>query len=228
MNHRQLEDLKKILPVNPKILGKQDRFCSAVLVLLIFLQGEYHFIFQKRPSHIRQGGEVCFPGGETNPLIDRNSEETAIRETYEELGIPKDKVSVIGRLDTIVAPMGAIIDAFVAIADISGLEEIKIDPMEVEYVFTVAVSYFENCEPQRYQAIVRVHPSYINENGKEVVLFPAKELGLPDRYTKPWGEGIDKILVYQVEKETIWGITAKFIYDVVSKLNKLPNKRGGW
>ena len=221
MNHGQLEELKKLLPVIPRIHGKEERFRSAVLVLLIFLDGEYHFIFQKRSSQIRQGGDVCFPGGQIDPQKDRNSEETAIRETIEELGIPKDKLSIVGKLDTVVAAMGAIVDAFVAIADLKGLEEIKINPKEVEYVFTVPVSYFEKYEPKEYQTIVRVHPSYIDEEGKEVILFPAKELGLPERYTKPWGEAINKMLVYQVQNETIWGITAKFIYDVANKLKKL-------
>lgn len=223
MKHHQLELLKGLLPVVPGVLDKKELFCSAVLVLLAFFDGEYHFIFEKRASNVRQGGQICFPGGQIDPCHDANSEEAAIRETIEELGISKEKINIIGRTDTFIAPLGVSIEGFVGVAQITGLEELKIQKSEVEDVFSVPVSYFVENSPQEYDTIVRVHPSYIDENGKEVVLFPARELGVGEAYTRPWGGRRLKMYIYNVKNEVIWGITARFINDVANKLKQLPN-----
>lgn len=218
MDEMKLKELINKLPINPDIHGKNEYFYSAVLVLLALINGEYHFIFEKRSSKVRQGGEICFPGGGFEPDTDNSTEETVLRETEEEVGIGRGKIKLIGRLDTQVAPLGAIVDAFVGIADISSLDELKIDHNEVEYVFTVPVSFFENNEPEKYYTLLRSHPTFVDENGTEIVSFPSKELGLPEVYTKPWGEKKHRIYLYQVQNETIWGITARFIYDLVEKL----------
>lgn len=227
MKHHHLELLKNMLPVVPGMLDKKELFSSAVLVLLAFLDGEYHFILEKRSSNLRQGGEICFPGGQIDPRIDGNSEEAAIRETVEELGISRGIITIIGRLDTFIAPLGISIEAFVGVAQITNLEELKIASSEVEYVFSVPVSYFVENEPKEYDTIVRVHPSYIDENGKEVVLFPAKELGLGEMYTRPWGGRRLKMYIYNVKDEIIWGITARFINDMANKLKQLPKDTCG-
>ncbi len=222
MTHHQLELLKDSLPVVPGMLDKKELFFSSVIVLLAFLDGEYHFIFEKRSPNVRQGGQICFPGGQIEPGSDANSQEAAIRETVEELGISKEKIKIIGRLDTFIAPLGVSVEAFVGVADITDLAELNIATSEVEYVFSVPVSFFVENEPKEYDTIVRVHPSYIDENGKEVVLFPARELGLSEMYTKPWGGRRLKMYIYYVKNETIWGITARFINDVVEKIKQLP------
>lgn len=154
----QIEQLQGRLPANPGIHAKEEYINTAVLVLLVFIGGEYHFVFQKRGPKIRQNGEICFPGGVYNPE-DGTPEQTAVRETVEEMGIPAEKI----------------------------VDE---------------------------------------EAGKEVVLFPARELGLPERYAKPWGNIRHNVYVYKVEQGLIWGITARFIVDVVGKL-KSGAERGG-
>ncbi|MFZ3129566.1 MAG: hypothetical protein WA125_00300, partial [Desulfosporosinus sp.] len=65
------------------------------------------------------------------------------------------------------------------------------------------------------------HPSYTNHTGTEVISFPAKELGLPERYWKPWGNARYNIFVYRVAGETIWGITARLVRDVIAKIKSL-------
>lgn len=224
MKHHQLKLLENLLPVSPGPLDKKELFFSAILVLLAFIDGEYHFIFEKRSPNVRQGGQVCFPGGQIDPCNDANSEEAAIRETVEELGISREKITIIGRLDTFIAPLGVSVEGFVGVAQINSLEELQIQTSEVEYVFSVPVSYFVENPPKAYDTIVRVHPSYIDENGKEVVLFPAIELGLGEVYTRPWGGRHLKIYVYNdINNEIIWGITARFINDIANKLKQLPD-----
>lgn len=223
MNQHQLESLKRLLPVVPGMLDKKELFPSSILVLLAFLDGEYHFIFEKRSSNVRQAGQICFPGGQIDPCLDANSEEAAIRETVEELGISKEKISILGRMNTFIVPLGISVEAFLGVAQINDLKELRISSSEVEFVFSVPVSHFVQNPPKEYDTIVRVHPSYIDDKGEEVILFPAKELGLDEMYTRPWGGRRLKMYIYNVNNETIWGITARFILDLVNRLKKLPD-----
>jgi len=214
----RLEQLQGKLPARAGIHARGEYIDTAVLALLIFINGEYHFVFQKRSPHIRQNGEICFPGGVCHPG-DASPEDAAIRETGEEMGIPAEKIKVIGALDAQIASVGAIVHAYVGVADISSLDEIAPNKDEVEFVFTVPVSYFEKNEPVRYQTLLKVHPVVVDEKtGEETVLFPARELGLPDKYTKPWGNLKHNIYVYKVGQRVIWGITAGFIVDIVNRL----------
>lgn len=218
MNKSMLEDLKGKMPVVPGINGKEEYFNSAVLALLMLIDEEYHFVFQKRSAAIRQAGQICFPGGKFDPNKDAHFKETAIRETAEELGVASDKISIIGTLDTIFSVMGTTVDAFLGVIDISSLDDLNINPHEVERVFSIPVSYFERTEPEVYQVSITANPSYINKAGEEVILLPAKELGLEEQYTKPWGNIMNNIYVYRVEGVTIWGITARLIRDVIAKI----------
>ena len=181
MRTEDLDSLRSKLPTNPRLEGEDEYFTSVVLLLLIPVDGEYHILFEKRASAIRQGGEISLPGGQYDDA-DSSGEATAIRETTEELGIPKEKIKIIGRLDSIFAPMGVLVDVFVGVSDVK-MVDIKTNPDEVEKAFALPVSYFENYKPEEYKVMVEVHPSYIDRNtGKEVVLLPYKELNLPQRY----------------------------------------------
>ena len=107
------DNLKKLisnLPKHPNVLGRDRFFNSAVLVPLVKMNGEYHLLFQKRAATIRQGGDICFPGGRFEMGIDKDFKDTALRETFEELGIERKDIKVLGQLDTYVAPIGTIID----------------------------------------------------------------------------------------------------------------------
>ena len=214
MKEEDLRLFKQNLPQFPGVQGREKYFNSAVLIPLVLINEQYHFLFQKRASNIRQGGEICFPGGKYDPKIDLDYSKTAIRETVEELGLTEEKIKIEGRLDTLVAPMGAIIDAFVGRIEIKRLNELSINKKEVEDVFCLPVSFFENETPEEYKVRVMVESSYI-DNGEERILLPAKELGLPERYHKPWGGTFHSIYLYNTEKGTIWGITAELIREVI-------------
>ncbi len=202
-------------------LNSEDYFKSAVLVLLVLIDDEYHLVFQKRASNIRQGGEICFPGGHYDPSIDSDFEQTALRETVEELGIAEEKLYIVGQLLTVITSRGAIIYPYVGIADIQDISEIIPDNREVEYIFTVPVAYFEKNKPEEYQVYHKTCPAFMDEDGNKITTFPALELGLPERYTEPWGDRKSKIFVYKVQGEIIWGATAKIVYDFSQRVIQL-------
>ena len=219
MTNLTLENITLALTNSPEILGKDKYFNSAVLVPLVTIENKFHFLFEKRANHIRQGGEISFPGGEFDHKKDQGLRHTAIRETSEELGLSVDKIKIIGKLGTLVAPMGVTVDAFVGILSINSLDELKIDLNEVEKIFLLPVENFLKQKPEEYTVKLEVHPSYTDENGNKVELLPVQKLGLPARYSKPWKNGIHRVLVYNSSEDVIWGITAEIVFELCRMIN---------
>ncbi|WP_196592800.1 NUDIX hydrolase [Pectinatus sottacetonis] len=216
MQDNTLNNFKKHLPPFPGIQGKDEYMNAAVLVLLLPINNEYHLLLQKRSPHISQGGEICFPGGKYDPRQDTSLQHTALRETSEELGVCSDKISIIGQADTLILPIGKIINIFIGTADYM-LKDLKINNDEVERAFTLPISYFKNNPPSEYSVLVKNHPSYFNNKNQLVELLPTKELGLPSQYEKPWGNLRHHIYVYKTYEGIIWGLTARIIRDVCTK-----------
>ena len=74
-----------------RIIGQDKYANSAVLIAIAEFNKKEYIILEKRAVEIRQGGEISLPGGRCDEK-DKNSKETAIRETIEELGIPREKI----------------------------------------------------------------------------------------------------------------------------------------
>jgi len=219
VNNLTLENITLALANSCEILGKDKYLNSAVLVPLVEIDNKFHLLFEKRANQIRQGGEVSFPGGEYDSKKDQGLRHTALRETYEELGLSAEKINIFGRIGTLVAPMGVTVDAFVGLISISNLEELKIDNNEVEKVFLVPIEHFLKKKPEEYSVKLEVHPSYKDENGNVVELLPVQKLGLPERYSKPWKNGFHRVFVYNSTEEVIWGITAEIIFELCRMIN---------
>ena len=110
--------------------------------------------------------------------------------------------------------MGVTVDPFVGLLLINDLNELSIDKNEVEKIFSVPIEHFLNKKPDEYTVKLEVHPSYIDEKGKEIELLPVQKLGLPPRYSKPWKNGFHRVLVYNSTEEVIWGITAEIVFEL--------------
>ena len=218
MNNSGLNTLRKSFSGLVDFNGRDEFLNSSVLVPLILMHGEYHLIFEKRSKNISQPGEVCFPGGRIDSQIDDNSLETALRETHEEFGIQREKISILGRLNTVYSPVGIMVEGYIGVVDIKNLSEIQINHSEVEYIFSVPVSFFENNIPEKYHVQIKAHPYIIDKNGKENIILPSKELKLPEIYSKAWGNSTYGIYVYKYKEETIWGLTARLIIDAIERL----------
>ena len=214
MNNLTLENITLAIANSAEILGKDKYFNSAVLVPIVELENKLHLLFEKRSNNIRQGGEVSFPGGEFDKRKDQGLRQTALRETSEELGLTEDHIKIIGKLGTLVAPMGVTVDAFVGLLSINDIAELKIDKNEVDKVFLVPIERFLNKKPEEYTVKLEVHPSYTDEKGNLVELLPVSKLKLPERYSKPWKNGMHRVLVYNSTEEVIWGITAEIVYEL--------------
>ncbi len=207
----KLETIKSNLPNTPGILGKNEFFNSAVLIPFVFMNNEYHLLFEKRAANIKQGGEICFPGGRVEKT-DSSTIETALRETFEEIGIKKNKINVIGKLDILFGPRGVLVEPIIAEIKINNLNELSIDKSEVEKTFLVPLSFFENNEPEHFKIHSSVTHKCYNSTGEE------EELILPNNFgNDTYYKSIRDVLVYKTNDEVIWGITARLIYEVISK-----------
>ncbi len=216
--YRKLIDLvgKEFNGCDRRLIGSEEFFRSAVLVPFMEADGVDSILFEKRAAGIRQGGEICFPGGMVDDE-DSTSIETVIRETIEETGADADDVSVFDSAGYLLTRNGSLIDVYLGWMDISSIADFRPNPDEVEKLFAVPVKFFLDTEPEFYNYRQTCEPWYSDEKGQRVDLFPAKELGLPETYWNPWSNDRNRFVVYRFEGEVIWGITAR-IMNTVSKL----------
>jgi 8-oxo-dGTP pyrophosphatase MutT (NUDIX family) len=81
----------------PALPGRTNHLQAGVLVPLVW-DPEPYAVLTERPHTLRRhAGEVCFPGGRPEPE-DESIAATALREAWEELGIPE--AEILGRLSS--------------------------------------------------------------------------------------------------------------------------------
>ena len=112
---------------------------AAVLVPLVERDDGMTVLLTQRPGHLKSHpGQVSFPGGKTEPH-DATAEDTALRETEEEIGLSREKVDLIGRLGQRTTGSGFKVTPVVGL--IQPPFETVPDPGEVEAVFEVPLSF---------------------------------------------------------------------------------------
>ncbi len=203
-----LSDIKKIIKSHA-IQPEGPYKITAVLLPLVFLEGELHLLFEVRNLEMKtQPGEVCFPGGKKEdgemPIL------SALRETVEELGLPENKIEIFGGIDTIVTPFNMIVHPFVGSLLIEDLEELRINPAEVDHVFTVPLRFFEENEPQ-------IHHGENRFAFDEA--FPYEKIPFGESY--PWKVGRYPVHFYTYGGRVIWGITARITRNFISIIKGL-------
>lgn len=208
MDGEALARLAGRLPSLPRVRPSGGASDFVVFIPIVRFDGEYHLLYEKRASAIRQGGEISFPGGKVEEA-DESVEEAAIRETIEELGVERESLSVLGRLDALITHWGGIIQTVVGTLSEQGLAAAHPNAQEVDRTFLVSLRRLKANPAERFSLRVEVQPEYEDDSGRRHVLFPAKELGLPPRYWKPWAGPPHAVYVFREAGETIWGITAE-------------------
>jgi 8-oxo-dGTP pyrophosphatase MutT (NUDIX family) len=120
-------------------LPDASRRQAAVLLPLFKNATDYHLVFTKRTHTLKHHkGQVSFPGGSFEPA-DGDLLTTALRESYEEVGIQPDHVSILGRLDDLATfSTNFTISPFVGL--IPYPYPFRPNPVEVAMVFDVPVS----------------------------------------------------------------------------------------
>jgi 8-oxo-dGTP pyrophosphatase MutT (NUDIX family) len=92
------------------------RVPSAVLIPVYETNGRYHIVFIRRTRTVKNHkGQISFPGG-VREDYDSSMMDTALRESYEEIGLLPEDAEVIGELDDeITTTSNYIVTPFVAL-----------------------------------------------------------------------------------------------------------------
>jgi 8-oxo-dGTP pyrophosphatase MutT (NUDIX family) len=113
---------------------------AAVMVPLVPRTSGVQVLLTQRTAHLADhAGQISFPGGRVEPE-DLTREETALRETEEEIGLPRDRVTILGRLPGYEIPTGFRITPVVGWAEPPF--ELKLDAFEVAAAFEVPLAHF--------------------------------------------------------------------------------------
>ena len=184
----------------PGLLGAARSY--AVLAPLVEGPGGLGLLFEVRAANLRQGGEVCFPGGrmeegETVP-------DCALRETEEELAIPRGEVTLLGRPDFIANPRGFLLQPVLGLVSAAGYAAMCPSPAEVAEVFTVPLAFFRENEPEvwRYDLLPQVPAD-----------FPYGPVGIPPDYA--WSRGHTEVPIWHYQGHVIWGMTARIVREII-------------
>ena len=95
---------RKMLPLNRVLtaaIEEQTQIKHSSVLLLLFIENqELNACLIKRPSHMKHhAGQIALPGGRIEK--GETALDTALRETWEEIGISRDKIEVLGSLSEI-------------------------------------------------------------------------------------------------------------------------------
>ncbi len=115
---------------------------AAVLVPIMQRKTGLTLLFTKRTATLKHhADQVSFPGGRVE-TADADTVATALREAYEEIGLPHHNVDVIGRLDDYETRTGFHIVPIVGFVEPDF--DMVLNPHEVAAVFEVPLSHVIN------------------------------------------------------------------------------------
>ena len=184
----------------PGLMGARKEY--AVLCPFVERDDGPHLLFEVRAAGLRQGGEVCFPGGRMEP--GETPVQCALRETEEELSIPRGEIEVFGASDFICNQRGFLLRPVLGVVSPAGMAALRPSPSEVAEVFTVPLAFFRENPPQvwTYDLLPQVPED-----------FPYEAVGIQPDY--PWAKGRTEVPVWYWQGRAVWGMTARIVKDIL-------------
>jgi 8-oxo-dGTP pyrophosphatase MutT (NUDIX family) len=142
---------------------------AAVLVPLV-MREELMVLLTQRTAHLSShSGQIAFPGGKSDPH-DADAIDTALREAYEEIGLPRSAVEVIGSMPVYTTGSGFWVTPVVALVQAD--HALTLSPDEVADAFEVPLAFLMNPAHHRQhrwegQGVVRQWFSMPYHDGRE-------------------------------------------------------------
>lgn len=180
-----------------EIVGRRRLRRSAVLVALFEEGGETHLILTRRSTRLRSHrGEIALPGGRSD--LGETPVETALRETYEEVGIAPGLIAPIGWLNPI-ATLASDSAIWPVVGRLAARPTMVAHAPEVDRVFTVALSD------------LAADGVFVEERWRRDAARPGAD-----------DEGYVPIYFYAVPGELIWGATARVLTELLCVATGVP------
>lgn len=171
--NRQLTLDKMAKPFFPDPSGQEKRTAAVLIAVCEEKDNVLSLLYTQRSGNLsRHTGQVSFPGGMRDPT-DVSWEDCALRETEEEIGLHRRFIDVWGTGAPLNVPYSKI-TIYPVIGSVKNFNdlELKINPAEVEKVFTVSLDHL--CSPDNHR-----HTQF--NNGIVIPAFvntPAKVWGI--------------------------------------------------
>ncbi len=149
MNEITLEDIRRTLRNTLSQTDEKrrmDRIPSAVLIPILKKNDVLHLLFiRKADGPYHHSGQVSFPGGAYEEK-DPDLLATALRETWEEVGVPPENWEILGRLEP-VDTLGSPYTIHPFVANLLEPIEFTACEKEVDCIFTVPLEYILQIHP---------------------------------------------------------------------------------
>ncbi len=138
--------------MHPKTQPDGSLKSAAVLVPVVNRPDGPTVLFTQRTDHLNHHpGQISFPGGRTE-AHDAGPEQTALRETEEEVGLPSSSVRIIGQLDDYLTRTGFVVTPVVGI--IEPPFRLQPDPFEVAEVFEVPLPFLLDADNHQRHSLM--------------------------------------------------------------------------
>lgn len=113
---------------------------AGVLIPLVMRGDTIELLFTRRTDTVlTHKGQISFPGGQREDT-DVGTVETALRESYEEIGLVPSRVTVLGELDDVFTAVSSfVITPVVGLVE-GGIDNLRPAPDEVKSLLVVPVS----------------------------------------------------------------------------------------
>ncbi|HVZ07780.1 CoA pyrophosphatase [Rhodopila sp.] len=156
---------------------------AAVLVPVVMGEAPGVLLTKRTPHLKAHAGQVSFPGGRIDPE-DRGPEDAALREAWEEIGLERGAVEILGRLDDYATGTGYRITPILSLVPPDLVYQPSAD--EVESVFELPMTVLLDPDAPRRQR------QHVRGEWREYWVWPH-----PDHYI--WG-ATAAILVHLAER----------------------------
>jgi 8-oxo-dGTP pyrophosphatase MutT (NUDIX family) len=118
---------------------EREPIAASVLMPLVERDDGLHVLLTRRTDHLTDhAGQVSFPGGRAEP-DDADVVDTALRETQEEVGLPRERVQVLGPLNTYSTVSSYVVTPVVAL--VQPPFQLALDAFEVAEAFEVPLQF---------------------------------------------------------------------------------------
>jgi len=161
----RLERLRQVLErrVRRSIETAPPLVRAGVLIPMVTRDNGINLLFTRRTDTVlTHKGQISFPGGQREDS-DGKTLETALRESYEEIGLEPSRVTVLGELDDVFTAVSSfVITPVVGLVE-GGIDDLVLAPDEVKSLLLAPVSQLldpavHTMETRRFEGQqVRIH-----------------------------------------------------------------------